>query len=102
MHYDTEKDIIAIKFYCCQKYYPCYQCHDEGEDHAIIPWPADCLEATAILCGVCQREMRIIEYMNSGAACPYCQSAFNPKCANHYDIYFQLPKGEKGGNSGSL
>ncbi len=23
-HYFTEEDIIAIKFKCCNKYYPCY------------------------------------------------------------------------------
>ncbi|MEI2340752.1 hypothetical protein V8V71_18610, partial [Priestia megaterium] len=28
MHYRTDKDIIAIKFYCCNTYYPCYQCHN--------------------------------------------------------------------------
>lgn len=28
-HYFTEEDIIAIKFKCCNKYYPCYKCHNE-------------------------------------------------------------------------
>ena len=30
-HYFTEEDIIAIKFKCCNKYYPCYKCHNEFE-----------------------------------------------------------------------
>ena len=29
IHYHTFLDIIAIKFKCCEKYYPCYQCHNE-------------------------------------------------------------------------
>ena len=28
-------DVIAIKFKCCNKYYPCYKCHEEHESHAI-------------------------------------------------------------------
>lgn len=28
-HYHTPLDIIAIKFKCCDKYYPCYKCHNE-------------------------------------------------------------------------
>lgn len=35
-HYFTEEDIIAIKFKCCNKYYPCYKCHNEFEKHAIL------------------------------------------------------------------
>lgn len=37
-HYFTEEDIIAIKFKCCNKYYPCYKCHNEFEKHAIKRW----------------------------------------------------------------
>ncbi|SUJ60260.1 zinc finger protein [Staphylococcus aureus] len=38
LHYFTEEDIIAIKFKCCNKYYPCYKCHNEFEKHAIKRW----------------------------------------------------------------
>ena len=31
-------DVIAIKFKCCNKYYPCYKCHEEHESHAIKRW----------------------------------------------------------------
>ena len=31
-------DVIAIKFKCCDKYYPCYKCHDEHESHSIQRW----------------------------------------------------------------
>lgn len=29
IHYHTNLDIIAIKFKCCDIYYPCYKCHEE-------------------------------------------------------------------------
>ena len=32
-HYHTPLDIIAIKFKCCNKFYPCYKCHNENENH---------------------------------------------------------------------
>ena len=28
-HYQSELDIIAIKFKCCNDYYPCFSCHAE-------------------------------------------------------------------------
>lgn len=27
-HYHSERDIIAHKCFACQKYYPCFLCHD--------------------------------------------------------------------------
>lgn len=32
-HYNTPFDVIAIKFKCCHKYYPCFKCHNESEKH---------------------------------------------------------------------
>ena len=37
-HYHSALDIIAIKFKCCGKYYPCYQCHEETAGHAALAW----------------------------------------------------------------
>lgn len=37
-HYHSFLDVIAIKFKCCNKYYPCYKCHEEHESHAIKRW----------------------------------------------------------------
>lgn len=37
-HYHTPLDIIAIKFKCCDKFYPCYKCHNECEKHDIKRW----------------------------------------------------------------
>ena len=52
-------DIIAIRFKCCDKYYPCYQCHEETADHPAQMWNKDEWDTMAILCGVCKTEMTI-------------------------------------------
>ncbi|MBD8499546.1 CHY zinc finger protein [Paenibacillus arenosi] len=87
-HYHTVKDIIAIKFYCCNRYYPCYKCHEENEDHDIQAWPQEQFEEKAVLCGSCRSQMTILQYMNTND-CPYCQASFNERCALHYSIYFE-------------
>lgn len=87
-HYHSERDIIAIKFRCCKKYYPCYKCHNEAETHTIAVWEKSEYDEHAILCGVCKHQLKINEYMNS-QRCPRCTSEFNPGCANHYHLYFQ-------------
>jgi uncharacterized CHY-type Zn-finger protein len=38
IHYHSNKDIIAIKFKCCEIYYPCYFCHKEMQTHNILKW----------------------------------------------------------------
>ncbi len=88
-HYATSKDIIAIKFYCCNTYYPCYQCHEACAGHAIERWPEDTSKHQAILCGVCQTEHTIETYVKS-LACPTCESVFNEGCRTHYSIYFDM------------
>lgn len=87
-HYHSKRDIIAIKFRCCEKYYPCYQCHNEAEDHSIVVWERTKFLERAILCGVCKYELTITEYMKS-ERCPNCASEFNPGCATHYPLYFE-------------
>ncbi|WP_404432232.1 CHY zinc finger protein [Sutcliffiella horikoshii] len=88
-HYQSEKDIIAIKFHCCREYYPCYQCHEEHADHPITVWPKDKFHSKAILCGNCKNELTINEYLNSQSICPTCNAAFNPGCQLHYHLYFE-------------
>jgi len=89
VHWHSELDIIAIKFKCCDKYYPCFSCHEEEADHRHQVWPKSEFDEKAILCGVCNRELGIQEYMDSGNTCPHCSSAFNPGCSNHYHLYFE-------------
>lgn len=93
VHYHTELDVVAIKFFCCGRYYPCCHCHDEAEHHPIVPWPADRLDTGAVLCGVCGSEFAISSYL-AAARCPECDAAFNPRCARHRSIYFQVPDQE--------
>lgn len=87
-HYHKQEDIIAIKFFCCETYYPCYKCHEACADHVIQRWPREQFDVQAILCGKCQNELTIHEYLQSSYTCPFCQAAFNEGCARHYDIYF--------------
>ncbi|WP_099159799.1 CHY zinc finger protein [Virgibacillus ndiopensis] len=88
-HYHDENDRIAIKFYCCGEYFPCYQCHAKygcGENGV---WPRSEFDQRAILCGSCDKELTINEYLMCDAACPYCAAAFNPGCSLHYHLYFE-------------
>ena len=90
IHYYSNLDIIAIKFYCCSKYYPCYQCHDECEKHAPLVWPiSKQFTETVIICGICKLEMTVDEYLNCNSCCYSCKSLFNPKCKLHYSLYFE-------------
>jgi uncharacterized CHY-type Zn-finger protein len=91
-HYATPLDIIAIKFHCCNTYYPCFSCHEEVANHKTSVWPKNKFNTLAILCGVCQTEMSIYTYLNCENTCPHCNAAFNPKCQNHYHLYFDVEK----------
>lgn len=88
-HYAMETDIIAIKFYCCHTYYPCFKCHEACAGHEIIPWPKNLMHHQAILCGVCKSELTIETYLTV-TACPNCTSAFNENCSKHEAIYFDM------------
>jgi uncharacterized CHY-type Zn-finger protein len=88
IHYQSRKDIIAIKFKCCNRYYPCYQCHNLAEHHAPVTWEKKHFSEKAILCGCCKQEITITEYLNGDNTCPNCNSSFNPKCSLHYHLYF--------------
>ncbi|MFN8690592.1 MAG: CHY zinc finger protein [Cyclobacteriaceae bacterium] len=89
-HYHSPADIIAIKFKCCREYYPCFECHTEAADHPVQTWPKHEFDTLAILCGACNTELSIAQYLNSGHQCPACQAPFNPRCQNHYHLYFQI------------
>ncbi|MFL0684154.1 MAG: CHY zinc finger protein [Algoriphagus aquaeductus] len=89
VHWHSELDIIAIKFKCCDKYYPCFSCHEEEADHEHRVWPKAEFDQKAILCGVCGNELSIKDYMASNNTCPHCKSGFNPGCSKHYHLYFE-------------
>ena len=90
VHYHSPVDVIAIKFKCCNKYYPCYECHEEAAGHAAQQWKEEEWGEAAIYCGVCKKEITIRQYMSSGNHCPNCDASFNPNCSRHYHLYFEI------------
>ncbi|WP_186579963.1 CHY zinc finger protein [Aquibacillus kalidii] len=89
-HYHKEVDIIAIKFKCCDTYYPCIKCHEEETKHNVQVWPQREFHTEAILCGNCGIELTIGDYLNSSSTCPNCKHSFNEGCANHHHLYFDI------------
>lgn len=87
-HYDAAEDIVALKFACCERYVPCFRCHEAMMDHDARPWPADRFHEPSVLCGHCGRELAVEEYLQV-TSCPACETVFNPNCAAHYDRYFE-------------
>lgn len=89
-HWHSPLDIIAIKHFCCDKFYACISCHDELEDHKSGIWPLDKRYEEAVLCGRCKHVLSIEEYMDSGSKCTQCGGGFNPGCKGHWGMYFEL------------
>jgi len=87
-HYHGPTDIIAIKMKCCGAYYACKDCHDALAGHPIEVWPQSEWEQKAILCGACDAELTIHQYMQCESCCPNCREHFNSGCRNHYHFYF--------------
>jgi uncharacterized CHY-type Zn-finger protein len=87
-HYATDRDRVAIRFPCCDVFYPCHACHDARADHPPERWPRDRFDEPAVLCGACGRRLSVAAYLACGHRCPACDAAFNPGCAAHADRYF--------------
>ncbi|MBE6184578.1 CHY zinc finger protein [Heyndrickxia ginsengihumi] len=90
VHYHKKIDRIAIKFYCCNTYYPCYECHEEHGCGKHKVWPKEQFDKKAILCGACGYELTIHEYLHCRSNCPNCQASFNPGCNLHRHLYFEV------------
>ncbi len=89
VHYHSELDVVANRCALCRKFYACFKCHDECEDHAFSP--VDDSEEATVLCGVCGATFSYAEYCEL-SRCPSCGSHFNPRCALHKNHYAK--KGE--------
>ncbi|TAM70802.1 MAG: hypothetical protein EPN48_03885 [Microbacteriaceae bacterium] len=87
IHYGTAEDVVAIKFACCGRYYPCHLCHGESESHPPRQWLLAQRGERAVLCGVCSRELTIAEYL-AVERCPGCAARFNDGCRLHRGLYF--------------
>ena len=90
VHYHSALDVIAIRFRCCNEYYPCYECHEEVAGHPAELWRKSEFDTKAILCGICKKEMTINKYLASDSRCPNCNSPFNPNCSKHFHLYFEI------------
>lgn len=88
-HWHSELDIIAIKFGCCGRWFPCHDCHNEIAEHEPTVWPTAEFSEKAILCGGCGYQLTITEYFACDSNCPNCRRNFNPGCSNHYHLYFE-------------
>jgi len=89
VHYHSLADVIAIKFKCCNEYYPCYYCHEEVAGHQSEKWEKNEWGRKAIFCGVCKSEMTIERYLKCNYQCPFCKIQFNPNCSRHNHLYFE-------------
>lgn len=89
-HWHSTRDVIAIRHKCCGDYYACISCHEALVDHAPAVWGKAERDVKAVLCGHCRRELTIAEYLASGSVCPGCEAEFNPGCARHYNLYFEM------------
>jgi uncharacterized CHY-type Zn-finger protein len=88
VHYGTAEDVIAIKFRCCGRYYPCHLCHEHAETHEAVRWAVAERRQNAVLCGVCSTELSIDDYL-AVDRCPHCQARFNEGCRLHSHLYFE-------------
>jgi uncharacterized CHY-type Zn-finger protein len=94
-HWNSDLDIIAIKHYCCSKFYACISCHNELESHEPTVWPFSQRDERAVLCGECNYVLSIEEYLHSGSRCTSCGAGFNPGCKGHWGMYFKMEDGKR-------
>lgn len=88
-HWHGKTDIIAIKFKCCGRWYPCFDCHEAVAGHKLQVWPRNEFSANAILCGLCGHQLSVTDYLACDSSCPNCGADFNLGCAKHYHLYFE-------------
>lgn len=91
-HYAGSTDIVAIRFKCCDTFYPCIECHRALADHEPQVWPIAEHGEEAVLCGVCGAVLGIADYLNGDSSCPRCTTGFNPGCKLHHYLYFESPR----------
>jgi len=89
-HYHTDRDVIAIRFRCCDEFFPCFKCHTACVDHDAEQWPRERFDAKAVVCGVCGTTLSVRAYLNCDHQCPNCGAEFNPGCRRHADRYFSV------------
>lgn len=88
-HYHSDRDVVALRFACCEAFFPCHACHEAVTDHEAVPWPENRFDEPAVYCGVCRETLTAHDYLECADACPRCGAAFNPGCRAHRDVYFE-------------
>ncbi|GAB3943045.1 CHY zinc finger protein [Corynebacterium tapiri] len=85
-HYASLLDVALNLCGTCDAYFSCHRCHEQLCDHPFgrleVEHPA------AVACGVCGHTMSLEIYRKK--ACPQCGQAFNPACAGHEHLYWQV------------
>jgi len=89
-HYDGARDVVALRFPCCETYFPCFRCHDAVTDHESERITRASFGDPAVLCGVCGTTLSVSTYLECDDSCPDCTASFNPGCRRHRDRYFDL------------
>lgn len=89
-HWRGPDDVVALRMKCCDRWVACFECHRQGSDHPATRWSLKELHEHAVLCGACGKTLAISEYVE-GSSCPHCSRRFNPGCANHHHLYFDMP-----------
>jgi len=87
-HYDTVRDVVALRFPCCDAYFPCFRCHDAVTDHDSERVPRGAFDEPAVICGLCGTTFSVRTYLDCEDTCPDCDGSFNPGCRRHHDRYF--------------
>ncbi|KES09593.1 hypothetical protein SASC598O11_015720 [Snodgrassella alvi SCGC AB-598-O11] len=85
VHYHNENDIAALQCAQCKQYYACFKCHDLMCDHTFVAMTTE--NSQPVMCGNCKTLLTYKQYQQY--QCPFCQAAFNPRCASHKNIYFK-------------
>jgi len=91
-HYDTALDVVALRFPCCEAYYPCFRCHEAVTDHEPARVPRERFDEPAVRCGVCETTLSVRVYLDCEDSCPTCGASFNPGCRRHRDRYFAVER----------
>ncbi len=89
-HWHGPTDIIALRMKCCGDWFSCYDCHTQITNHPALTWPKEERATGAILCGACGTVLSIDDYLVCESICPNCDSPFNPGCAIHHHLYFEI------------
>ena len=101
VHWISPRDVVAIKMHCCQRFYPCYSCHQQQTDtqqHSHTVWPRAEWKHPAVMCGACKSLLSVYQYVSvyrsdgagcaSDPRCPHCKAEWNPGCGKHLHLYF--------------